>query len=102
MLLSLLSGIFANKKEIQTNTANVKPTSSVYDYKMKALMGTDEISLRKYKGKKFVLLNVASARGYTPQYADWQKFHEQYGDKAVSYTHLDVYKRQINSLINSS
>ncbi|MEZ4905634.1 MAG: glutathione peroxidase [Spirosomataceae bacterium] len=50
---------------------------------MKALMGNEEIALSKYKGKKIILINVASARGYTPQYEDWQKFHEKYGDKIV-------------------
>ncbi|NBB20332.1 glutathione peroxidase [Runella sp. CRIBMP] len=83
MLLSIITGLFADKKEIKSNTENIKPTASVYDYKMKALMGNEDISLSKYKGKKIVLLNVASACGYTPQYADWQKFHEQYGDKIV-------------------
>jgi len=82
-LMSLLSGIFANKSEVKVNTDNAKPTASVYDYKMKALMGNEEIALSKYKGKKIVLLNVASACGYTPQYADWQKFYAQYGDKIV-------------------
>lgn len=83
MLMSILSGIFADKKEIKINDTHAKPTTSVYEYKMKALMGNEEIALSKYKGKKIVILNVASACGYTPQYADWQKFHEQYGNQVV-------------------
>lgn len=82
-LMSILSGIFADKKEIKINDTHAKPTTSVYEYKMKALMGNEEIALSKYKGKKIVILNVASACGYTPQYADWQKFHEQYGNQVV-------------------
>ncbi|MFN8345632.1 MAG: glutathione peroxidase [Spirosomataceae bacterium] len=83
MLLSLITGIFADKKEVKENAENIKPLVSVYDFKMKALEGNEEISLSKYKGKKIVVLNVASACGYTPQYADWQKFYDQYGSKVV-------------------
>jgi glutathione peroxidase len=83
MLVSIIKGIFADKGEVQVSPTEANPTQSVYDYKMKALMGNQEIALSQYKGKKIVILNVASACGYTPQYADWQKFHEQYGDKIV-------------------
>jgi glutathione peroxidase len=41
------------------------------------------INFEKYKGKKVVIINVASKCGFTPQYADWQKFHEQFGEKIV-------------------
>lgn len=39
--------------------------------------------MARYRGKKVLIINVASECGYTPQYADWQKFHEQYGEKVV-------------------
>ncbi|WP_428655638.1 glutathione peroxidase [Runella sp.] len=83
MLLTLLTGLFANKSEVRVNSENVAPSASVYDFKMKALEGNKEIPLSQYKGKKIVILNVASKCGYTPQYADWEKFYEQYGDKVV-------------------
>lgn len=35
------------------------------------------------KGKKVLLVNTASDCGYTPQYTDLQKLHEQYGDKVT-------------------
>lgn len=57
-------------------------SSGIYDFKMKTLEGA-EISLSKFKGKKMLLINVASKCGYTPQYANLQKLHEQYGDKVV-------------------
>ena len=34
-----------------------------------------------YKGKVLLIVNVASQCGNTPQYADLQKLHEQYGNK---------------------
>jgi len=56
--------------------------SSVYDFKMKSIEG-NEIGFSKYKGKSLLIVNVASKCGYTPQYADLQKLHEQYGDKVT-------------------
>jgi glutathione peroxidase len=55
---------------------------SIYDFKMKSLDGK-EIDFAKYRGKTLLIVNVASECGYTPQYADLQKLHEQYGDKVV-------------------
>jgi len=34
------------------------------------------IPMEQYKGKKIIILNVASKCGYTPQYADWQTYYE--------------------------
>ncbi|MPR35777.1 glutathione peroxidase [Salmonirosea aquatica] len=84
MFASLLSGFFVNKKETAMRpNEEIAAQKSLYDFKMKALIGDETIDLSQYKGKKVVLLNVASKCGFTPQYADWQKFHEQYGDKIV-------------------
>ena len=57
-------------------------TKSLYDFTMKSLEGKS-VNLDKFKGKKVVLLNTASACGYTPQYADWEKFYKEHGDKVV-------------------
>ncbi len=54
--------------------------SSIYDFKMNALDGK-EIDFAKYRGKTLLIVNVASECGFTPQYADLQKLHEQYGDR---------------------
>ncbi|TAH19505.1 MAG: glutathione peroxidase [Cytophagales bacterium] len=56
---------------------------SIYDFKLKSLDGKKDIKLSDYKGKKMLLVNVASKCGYTPQYTDLQKLNEQYGDKVV-------------------
>ncbi|MCS7004076.1 MAG: glutathione peroxidase [Cytophagales bacterium] len=53
--------------------------SKFYDFKMKSLDGK-EIDFAQYKGKNVLIVNVASKCGYTPQYADLQKLHEQYGN----------------------
>ncbi len=57
--------------------------SSFYDFKMPALDGGEMIDFQQFKGKKVVLLNVASKCGYTPQYADWEAFHKEHGDNIV-------------------
>ena len=86
MLSSLISGLFADKSEMATkpeNDAAVIAKGSVHDFKLKELEGDEMINLSKYKGKKLVILNVASKCGFTKQYADWQEFNEKYGDKIV-------------------
>lgn len=56
--------------------------TSVYDFKMNSIDG-ELIDFSRYKGKNLLLVNVASKCGYTPQYAELEKLHENYGDKLV-------------------
>lgn len=53
---------------------------SIYEFKIPSLTG-EEISFDRYKGKNLLIVNTASKCGYTYQYADLEKLHEQYGDK---------------------
>lgn len=55
---------------------------SIYDFKISSLEG-EEIDFGRYKGKTLLIVNVASKCGFTPQYADLQKLHEEFGDKVV-------------------
>ncbi len=57
--------------------------SSIYDFKIKALDSDEVIDLSSFKGKKLLIVNVASKCGYTPQYEDLQKLSVQYEDKLV-------------------
>ena len=65
-------------KDTISATNQEKP--SFYDLKAVSLDG-ETIDMSKYKGKKVIILNVASKCGYTPQYADWQKFYESNKDQ---------------------
>lgn len=56
--------------------------NSVYDFKLNSIDGK-EIDFSQYKGKNLLLVNVASKCGYTPQYGDLEKLHEQFGNKVV-------------------
>lgn len=56
--------------------------SSVYDFKLKDIDGKS-FDLKKYHGKKLLIVNTASQCGFTPQYADLEKLAETYKDKLV-------------------
>ncbi len=55
---------------------------SLYDFKMTSLDG-QQIDFSRYRGKNVLIVNVASKCGFTPQYADLEKLHEEFGDKVV-------------------
>ena len=68
---------FFNKNE----AVNISDKSfSFYDYEAKSIDGKT-IKLKEFKGKKIIIVNVASKCGYTPQYSDLQKLYEKYKDK---------------------
>lgn len=56
--------------------------SEFYNFKMNAIDGT-EIDFGTYKGKKVMLVNVASECGFTPQYEGLQELHEKYKEDLV-------------------
>ena len=57
-------------------------SKSIYDYSAQSIDG-DPISISKYKGKKLLIVNVASRCGYTPQYEELQLLSEQYKDEII-------------------
>ncbi len=77
-----IKNLFADKSEIRENSNNALPKSSFYSFKMKSLDG-QEINFEDYKGKKVIILNTASKCGFTPQYEDWQTFHEAHGTQVT-------------------
>ena len=55
---------------------------SIYDIPLKDIDGKDT-SLKAYKGKTLLIVNVASKCGNTPQYAGLEKLNQQYKDKGL-------------------
>ena len=61
---------------------NMNDLKSIYEIKINDIWG-DAIELNDFKGKYILFVNVASECGFTGQYKDLQKLHEQYGSKLV-------------------
>lgn len=71
-VLMMVSLLFAVSLEAQNK--------SFYDFAVKTIDGK-EFSLSSLKGKKVLVVNVASKCGLTPQYAQLEKLYEKYKDK---------------------
>lgn len=82
-VLALLTAPFGRNAEAQRPATATASSVTLYDFKLKNLLDGSDLDLKKYKGKKVVLVNVASECGNTPQYADLQKFYEAHKDKVV-------------------
>jgi glutathione peroxidase len=57
--------------------------TDIYDLPIKTLQGEDS-SLGAHKGEAFLLVNVASRCGLTPQYAGLERLHERYHGRGFS------------------
>ncbi|MCB0738906.1 MAG: glutathione peroxidase [Bacteroidetes bacterium] len=68
----------ATAQNIETD----KMAKSIYDYEFINIAG-DTVSLSTYKGKKILIVNVASECGFTPQYKELQEVHNKYKDSLV-------------------
>lgn len=63
-----------------TETATAPAT--VYDFTVKSIDGKD-VKLSQFKGKKLLIVNVASECGYTPQYKELEELYKKHGDKVT-------------------
>ena len=52
--------------------------TTVYDFEALSIDGKP-VSLSQFKGKAMLIVNTASACGFTPQFAGLEKLHETYG-----------------------
>ncbi|MCB9251607.1 MAG: glutathione peroxidase [Flavobacteriales bacterium] len=71
-----------NKVKLVENPIT-EETSDIMKFCIQKLNSRDSICLRDFKGKKILIVNVASQCGFTKQYADLQKLSETYADKLV-------------------
>lgn len=60
----------------------LSPASSIYQFKLKDIDGKT-LNLSQYKGKKILIVNVASECGYTKQYEDLQTLSQKYKKQLV-------------------
>ena len=57
--------------------------TSVYDFSAKSLAGED-VPLKRFEGKVLLIVNTASACGFTPQYKGLQTLQEAHGPRGFS------------------
>ncbi|PWF47865.1 glutathione peroxidase [Massilia glaciei] len=57
-------------------------SANIFDFQATGISG-DEVDLSQYKGKVLLIVNTASACGFTPQYKGLEKVYEQFKDKGV-------------------
>jgi glutathione peroxidase len=82
LMLIASIGLLYNNTSSDNSAVGKKPKQSFYDFKMTSIDGK-AIDFKKFKGKKVLIVNVASKCGFTPQYAELEELHEKYGDKLV-------------------
>lgn len=56
--------------------------TTVYDFEALSIDGKP-VALKKFKGKAMLIVNTASACGFTPQFAGLEKLHETYGKQGL-------------------
>ncbi|KAI3426070.1 hypothetical protein D9Q98_008038 [Chlorella vulgaris] len=57
-------------------------SSPIYDFKVKGIDGS-EVKLDRYKGKVLLVVNVASACGFTPQYTEMTELYNKYNKQGL-------------------
>jgi glutathione peroxidase len=56
--------------------------STVYDFEALQINGKS-VALSQFKGKAMLIVNTASACGFTPQFAGLEALHQSYGEKGL-------------------
>ena len=57
--------------------------SSVYDFEARDIRG-EPVPLARYRGQPLLIVNTASACGFTPQFAGLEELHRTYGDRGLA------------------
>ena len=57
--------------------------TTVYDFVARSIDGRP-VPLENFKGRVLLVVNTASACGFTPQFADLEELHQAYGPKGLA------------------
>ena len=82
LLVLFLSLLHINCFRSAEKPVQSKSTTSIFDINYSSIDGKIT-SLSNFKGKKILIVNVASKCGFTPQYAELEKLYETYKEKLV-------------------
>ncbi len=61
---------------------NPSPSTTIYAFDAQDIKGK-KVPLSKFRGKVMLIVNTASACGFTPQLAGLQALHEEFGDQGL-------------------
>ncbi|MGZ5194187.1 MAG: glutathione peroxidase [Ramlibacter sp.] len=56
--------------------------TTIYDFEARAIDGK-KVPLKTYQGKVLLIVNTASACGFTPQFGGLEELHQQFGKKGL-------------------
>ena len=56
--------------------------SSIYDFSANSIQGKS-VNLKQYQGKAMLIVNTASACGFTPQFGGLEALHKSYGTRGL-------------------
>lgn len=56
---------------------------SLYDFQAQSIDG-QTVDLSRFQGQVMLIVNTASACGFTPQFSGLEKLHQQYGDRGLA------------------
>lgn len=76
--ITLILSILFNLQTADTNMNS----NNIYDININ-LLDASKLNWEDYKGKKILIVNVASECGYTPQYTNLQELTDTYGESLV-------------------
>jgi glutathione peroxidase len=83
LVIILLLGIISlNCFSSAEKPSNMNSKKSIYVYSFNKIDGS-KASFSQFKGKKILLVNVASKCGFTPQYEGLEQLYQQYKEKLV-------------------
>lgn len=55
---------------------------SLYDFEAESITG-EPVKLDQFRGKPLLIVNTASACGFTPQFGGLEQLHQTYGDRGL-------------------
>ena len=56
--------------------------SSIYDFEAQSIDG-EPVSLQQFRGQPMLIVNTASACGFTPQFGGLEQLHQAYGPRGL-------------------